>query len=105
MLHEALNSHSIKEPLESQAEESKAEETHAELVQSITPVIGPDDFLPFTVPCVDADVLYSISECVQSGWIATGPRVQEFEAQLGLALPLFAAAVRRFRSCSRGLRG
>lgn len=82
MLHEALNSHSIKKPLESQAEESTAEETHAELVQSITPVIGPDDFLPFTVPCVDADVLSSISECVQSGWIATGPRVQEFEAQL-----------------------
>lgn len=39
-------------------------------------------FLPFTVPCIDEDVIESAVECLRSNWIATGPRVQQFEKDL-----------------------
>ena len=41
-----------------------------------------DDFLPFTVPCLDEEAINSALECLRSGWIATGPRVQQFEKDL-----------------------
>lgn len=41
-----------------------------------------EDFLPFTVPCLDEDVINSAVDCLKSGWIATGPRVQKFEKDL-----------------------
>ncbi len=51
-------------------------------IRSVTPVIGENDFLPFTQPCLDQDVLDSAIDCLKSGWIATGPRVQQFESNL-----------------------
>ncbi len=51
-------------------------------INFVTPEIGPDDFLPFTTPCLDQDVLDSAMACLKSGWIATGPRVQQFESDL-----------------------
>lgn len=51
-------------------------------ITSVTPVIGPDDFLPFTQPCLDQTVIDSAIDCLKSGWVATGPRVQQFESDL-----------------------
>ncbi|HBN22966.1 MAG TPA: UDP-4-amino-4,6-dideoxy-N-acetyl-beta-L-altrosamine transaminase [Holosporales bacterium] len=47
-----------------------------------TPFFKEEDFLPFTIPCVDEDVINSAIDCLKSGWIATGPRVQKFETDL-----------------------
>src|SRR5437773_11074011 len=43
-------------------------------------------FLPFALPDVDASELAEIEEALKSGWITTGPKTRQFEAE-------FAAAV------------
>ncbi|MFZ2360464.1 MAG: DegT/DnrJ/EryC1/StrS family aminotransferase [Anaerolineae bacterium] len=45
-----------------------------------------DSFLPFAFPDVDAAELQQIKEALDSGWVTTGPKTKQFEAQ-------FAAAV------------
>jgi dTDP-4-amino-4,6-dideoxygalactose transaminase len=40
------------------------------------------DFLPFTRPSIDEDTIALVSEVFRSGWLATGPKVGEFEKQL-----------------------
>ncbi len=47
-----------------------------------TPKPSEEEFLPFTKPCIDEDVIESAVDCLRSGWIATGPRVQQFEKDL-----------------------
>jgi len=44
------------------------------------------EFLPFALPDLDDDELVEIKEALDSGWITTGPKVRQFEAE-------FAAAV------------
>ncbi|CAN5237677.1 DegT/DnrJ/EryC1/StrS family aminotransferase [soil metagenome] len=40
------------------------------------------DFLPFTKPSISKEAIAEVVACLESGWIATGPRVQRFEAEL-----------------------
>jgi len=40
------------------------------------------DFLPFTKPFIDEATIAAVAETLRSGWITSGPKVQEFEKQL-----------------------
>jgi len=40
------------------------------------------DFLPFSRPTIDEATIASVAEVLRSGWITSGPKVQEFERQL-----------------------
>ncbi|MDE1714232.1 DegT/DnrJ/EryC1/StrS aminotransferase family protein, partial (plasmid) [Chromobacterium amazonense] len=40
------------------------------------------DFLPFTRPAIDEDTIAAVGEVLRSGWITTGPRCQQLEAEL-----------------------
>ena len=39
-------------------------------------------FLPFTRPSIDEDTIAGVVEVLRSGWITSGPKVKEFEAEL-----------------------
>jgi dTDP-4-amino-4,6-dideoxygalactose transaminase len=43
-------------------------------------------FLPFTRPTIDDDTIQGVAEVLRSGWLATGPKVQEFESALSAYL-------------------
>ena len=40
------------------------------------------DFLPFTRPTIDEPTIEAVAAVLRSGWITSGPKVREFEAQL-----------------------
>ncbi len=40
------------------------------------------EFLPFAKPCFDQATYDEVIACMESGWIATGPRTQKFEEML-----------------------
>jgi hypothetical protein len=40
------------------------------------------DFLPFTRPTIDEDTIAAVGDVLRSGWITSGPKLREFEAQL-----------------------
>src|SRR3989338_7566605 len=40
------------------------------------------DFLPFSRPTIDEATIASVADVLRSGWITSGPKVQEFEAKL-----------------------
>ncbi len=40
------------------------------------------EFLPFAKPDISAETIAEITECLQSGWITTGPRVKKFESMI-----------------------
>lgn len=40
------------------------------------------DFIPFIKPDLSSDAITKVVECLESGWLASGPRVIEFEKQL-----------------------
>ena len=52
-----------------------------------------DSFLPFSKPSISEAAIAEVVECLRSGWITTGPRVQKFEQALAkyLNAPLVAA--------------
>jgi dTDP-4-amino-4,6-dideoxygalactose transaminase len=39
-------------------------------------------FLPFTRPSIDEDTVAAVAEVLRSGWLATGPKVAQLEAEL-----------------------
>lgn len=41
-----------------------------------------NNFLPFTKPSIDEATIAAVAEVLRSGWITSGPKVREFEAQL-----------------------
>ena len=41
-----------------------------------------DEFLPFTRPSIDEETIAGVVEVLRSGWITSGPKVKEFEAEL-----------------------
>ncbi|MDD5262460.1 MAG: DegT/DnrJ/EryC1/StrS family aminotransferase [Methylacidiphilales bacterium] len=41
-----------------------------------------ENFLPFSRPTISEAAIQEVSDCLRSGWITTGPRVQKFEAML-----------------------
>lgn len=40
------------------------------------------EFIPFAVPSLGDDDIQAVTDCLRSGWLATGPKVQEFEQKL-----------------------
>src|ERR1700739_4750030 len=38
--------------------------------------------LPFTRPTIDEETIQGVAEVLRSGWLASGPKVAEFEAAL-----------------------
>jgi dTDP-4-amino-4,6-dideoxygalactose transaminase len=40
------------------------------------------EFLPFTRPAIDEETIASVAAVLRSGWISTGPKSREFEAEL-----------------------
>jgi len=40
------------------------------------------DFLPFSRPTIDEATIAAVADVLRSGWITSGPKVQEFEKQL-----------------------
>jgi dTDP-4-amino-4,6-dideoxygalactose transaminase len=44
---------------------------------SVTP-----EFLPFTKPTIDEETISAVSDVLRSGWLTSGPKVKELEAQL-----------------------
>lgn len=45
------------------------------------PTVG-QTFLPFSRPCLSEETIQEVVDCLRSGWIATGPRVQQLEEEL-----------------------
>ena len=43
-----------------------------------------NSFLPFSRPTIDEATIASVGEVLRSGWITTGPKVQEFEKKLSV---------------------
>lgn len=41
-----------------------------------------DSFLPFSKPCIDEATIQEVLDCLNSGWLATGPRVKQFTDNL-----------------------
>lgn len=41
-----------------------------------------EEFLPFSRPSISAEAIAEVVACLNSGWITTGPRVQQFERDL-----------------------
>ncbi len=41
-----------------------------------------DNFIPFSRPSLSDAAINEVVDCLQSGWITTGPRVKQFETQL-----------------------
>ncbi len=44
------------------------------------------DFLPFTRPTIDEDMITAVADVLRSGWIASGPQVQSLESELAAYL-------------------
>ena len=44
--------------------------------------MATSNFLPFTRPAIDAATIAAVGDVLRSGWITSGPKVREFEAQL-----------------------
>lgn len=40
------------------------------------------EFLPFTKPTIDEDTINAVTDVLRSGWLTSGPKVKELEAQL-----------------------
>ncbi len=45
------------------------------------PKLQPD-FLPFTRPSIDEETIAAVADVLRSGWLATGPKVAQLEAEL-----------------------
>jgi dTDP-4-amino-4,6-dideoxygalactose transaminase len=45
-----------------------------------------NDFLPFALPEIDDDEINAVNECLRSGWITTGPKTKQFEAEFSAYL-------------------
>ncbi len=41
-----------------------------------------DTFLPFSKPTISPEAIAEVAACLESGWITTGPRTQQFERML-----------------------
>ena len=53
--------------------------------------------LPFTRPSIDEETIAAVAEVLRSGWLATGPKVAQFEAELSRYLRRVGRSARRPR--------
>lgn len=49
---------------------------------SLNPKKEENEFLPFAKPSLSEEAIADVVACLRSGWITTGPRVQQFESDL-----------------------
>lgn len=63
--------------------------------------MGEPEFIPFAKPCIGDAELREVAECLESGWITSGPRVERFEQ--ALREYLFAPQVLVLNSATAGL--
>lgn len=47
---------------------------------------GRSDFLPFSVPDTDEAEIKEVTEAIRSGWLTTGPKTRQFEAEFAQAV-------------------
>ena len=59
------------------------------------------DYLPFASPTIDEETIAGVADVLRSGWITTGPKVQEFERALSEYLG--GRIVRTFTSATGAL--
>lgn len=59
------------------------------------------DFLPFSRALIEEEEIRAVLEVLQSGWLTTGPRVREFEAEFGKYTGASHAVA--FSSCTAAL--
>ena len=59
------------------------------------------DYLPFARPTIDEKIIAGVADVLRSGWITTGPKVQEFERALSQYLG--GRTVRTFTSATGAL--
>src|SRR4029453_861089 len=59
------------------------------------------EYLPFARPTIDDETIAGVAEVLRSGWITTGPKVQEFERALSEYLG--GRVVRTFTSATGAL--
>jgi dTDP-4-amino-4,6-dideoxygalactose transaminase len=54
-----------------------------------------DKFLPFALPDIDGHEIEAVTECLQSGWLTTGPKTRQFEQAFAdyLGAPVETASV------------
>ena len=54
-----------------------------------------DKFLPFALPDIDGYEIEAVTECLQSGWLTTGPKTRQFEQAFAdyLGAPVETASV------------
>jgi dTDP-4-amino-4,6-dideoxygalactose transaminase len=62
---------------------------------------APGDFLPFSRPTLSESAIQEVEDCLRSGWLTTGPRVERFEG--ALKDYLFAPHVLALSSATAGL--
>ena len=62
---------------------------------------GVRAFLPFTRPDIDEETIASVAEVLRSGWLASGPKVAQLEAELSAYLG--GRAVRSQTSATAGM--
>jgi dTDP-4-amino-4,6-dideoxygalactose transaminase len=43
---------------------------------------SPGAWLPFTRPAIDEETIAAVADVLRSGWLASGPKVAQFEAAL-----------------------
>src|ERR1700693_5298521 len=58
-------------------------------------------YLPFAKPTIDEETIAAVADVLRSGWISSGPRVQEFEQALSQYLG--GRIVRTFTSATGAL--
>lgn len=62
---------------------------------------GRSEYLPFSPPAIGEDEIAEVVEALRSGWITTGPKARQFEAEF--AARLGAPAALGLNSCTAGL--
>lgn len=60
-----------------------------------------ESFIPFSPPMLDDDEIGEVTECLQSGWLTTGPKCREFEQRFAARLQCPAALA--LNSCTAAL--
>ena len=51
-------------------------------MQNTSPIVPFDPPIPFTRPTLDEATIASVGDVLRSGWVTSGPKVQEFESEL-----------------------
>lgn len=62
-----------------------------------------NDFLVFGAPAIGEEEIFEVERCIRSGWLGTGPRVQQFENQFAEYKKIKNENVLALNSCTAAL--